>query len=273
MTPAARTCSGTCGSSTPAALLAATDDDAANLAIGAARPGHAARPAHHRPAVRPGPGRRAWRRRSAASSRAASMRSRHPRSRRPRWVARCSPPSPWARPGCSSWPACPSRKALLRTARWSRSRRVRPRRWSSAVAVSWPSSTATRCAGSPVPSERIRAGQELLIVATRRGLATTVRRGRPGHDDGGQVQRSAPTGRRLPTLADLRDAVRACGRGCSLARDDCHRHDTAAPSTARGVSRPCGPPGNATGRRPATACARPCRAPCAAAGRGWRGAR
>jgi Trk K+ transport system NAD-binding subunit len=61
----------------------------------------------------------------------------------------------------------------------------------------------------PGASERIRAGQELLIVATRRGLATTFRRGRPGHDDGGQVQRSAPTGRRLPTLADLRDAVRS----------------------------------------------------------------
>jgi len=33
----------------------------------------------------------------------------------------------------------------------------------------------------PAPDERVRAGQELVIVATRRGLATTVRRGQTRH--------------------------------------------------------------------------------------------
>jgi Trk K+ transport system NAD-binding subunit len=60
----------------------------------------------------------------------------------------------------------------------------------------------------PASTERLKAGQEVLIVATRRGLAATVRRGRAGHHD--EPHASAPPGRvpHLPSLARIGDAVR-----------------------------------------------------------------
>jgi len=56
----------------------------------------------------------------------------------------------------------------------------------------------------PAAGERVRAGHELLIVATRRGLATTVRRGRTEHaEDRAAV---SPRTRRpqLPWLGEVR---------------------------------------------------------------------
>ena len=61
----------------------------------------------------------------------------------------------------------------------------------------------------PSPSERLRAGHELLIVATRRGMATTMRRGRSGSDEDTRRPLTSPRrGLRLPSLADLGASVR-----------------------------------------------------------------
>jgi len=61
----------------------------------------------------------------------------------------------------------------------------------------------------PWPSEGLRAGHELLIVATRRGMATTMRRGRAGADEDSRRPATSPRqGLRLPSLADLGASVR-----------------------------------------------------------------
>ena len=53
----------------------------------------------------------------------------------------------------------------------------------------------------PPGEQRIVAGQELLIVATRRGLATTLRRGRVSHDDAGSAPPVASVDGRSPACA------------------------------------------------------------------------